>query len=44
MRGPGEVLGLRQAGLSELLVADLARDEGLLMAAREEAFRLVEAR
>ena len=43
LRGPGEVLGLRQAGLSELLVADLARDEGLLAAAREEAFRLVEA-
>ncbi|MBI2502443.1 MAG: ATP-dependent DNA helicase RecG [Candidatus Latescibacteria bacterium] len=43
LRGPGEVLGLRQAGLSDLTAADLARDEELLVAAREEAFRLVES-
>ncbi len=39
LRGPGEVLGLRQAGLSELAVADLARDQTLMELAREEAFR-----
>jgi ATP-dependent DNA helicase RecG len=43
LRGPGEVMGMRQAGLSELTVADLARDEGLLAAARAEAFRLAGA-
>ncbi|MBM3276720.1 MAG: ATP-dependent DNA helicase RecG [Candidatus Handelsmanbacteria bacterium] len=39
LRGPGEVLGLRQAGLSELTVADLAGDAALMLRAREEAFQ-----
>jgi ATP-dependent DNA helicase RecG len=43
LRGPGEVLGLRQAGLSDLTVADLAGDHTAMEQAREEAFRLVEA-
>ena len=30
MRGPGEVLGTRQAGLMDFKVADLLRDEALL--------------
>jgi len=34
-RGPGELLGLRQAGLQELRVADLARDLELARQARE---------
>lgn len=30
LRGPGEVLGTRQAGLAQLRIADLIRDQGLL--------------
>ncbi|MDP1573720.1 MAG: ATP-dependent DNA helicase RecG [Coxiellaceae bacterium] len=30
LRGPGDVLGVRQSGLMQLRVADLARDEALL--------------
>ena len=37
MRGPGEVMGTRQAGMPELRVAHLLRDEDLLEAARAEA-------
>jgi ATP-dependent DNA helicase RecG len=42
MRGPGEMLGTRQAGLPDLLVADLLRDARVLERSREEAFRIVE--
>ena len=37
LRGPGEILGTRQAGMPELRVAHLLRDEDLLEAARAEA-------
>src|SRR5947199_7136062 len=37
MRGPGEVLGTRQAGLPEFRVANLVRDLDILQAARKEA-------
>jgi ATP-dependent DNA helicase RecG len=30
LRGPGEVLGTRQTGLMNLMIADLVRDQGLL--------------
>ena len=40
IRGPGELLGTRQAGLPLFDVADLYRDEAILDEAREEAFRL----
>ncbi|MCC6490975.1 MAG: ATP-dependent DNA helicase RecG [Candidatus Hydrogenedentes bacterium] len=43
MRGPGEFQGLRQAGLSDLRVADLVRDVRLLDAARRDAQRILEA-
>ena len=36
-RGPGELLGLRQAGLPALRVADLPRDLGLALLARRDA-------
>ena len=36
-RGPGELLGLRQAGLPELRVADLERDLALARQARRDA-------
>ncbi len=41
IRGPGEVLGTRQAGMPEFVVADLIRDADLLEVAREEAERVV---
>lgn len=43
LRGPGEVCGIRQHGLTDFRVADLVRDAGLLQLAREEAEALVES-
>uniref|UniRef100_C6DZ45 ATP-dependent DNA helicase RecG n=1 Tax=Geobacter sp. (strain M21) TaxID=443144 RepID=C6DZ45_GEOSM len=42
IRGPGDFLGTRQAGLPELRVADILRDGGVLEQARKDAFALVE--
>lgn len=42
LRGPGELLGTRQHGLPDLRVADILRDQELLMRARSDAFRLVD--
>jgi ATP-dependent DNA helicase RecG len=42
IRGPGDFLGTRQAGLPELKVADILRDGGVLEQARKEAFALVQ--
>ena len=42
IRGPGELLGTRQAGAPLFQIADLYRDESILDEAREEAFRLAE--
>ena len=42
IRGPGDFLGTRQAGLPELKVADVLRDGGVLEEARREAFGLIE--
>jgi ATP-dependent DNA helicase RecG len=42
IRGPGEMLGTRQAGQPIFEVADLYRDEAILDEAREEAMRLAE--
>jgi ATP-dependent DNA helicase RecG len=42
IRGPGEFLGTRQSGhLPDLRIADLLRDQRLLVAAREAAFDTV---
>jgi ATP-dependent DNA helicase RecG len=43
IRGPGEFLGTRQAGLPEFRVANLLWDTELLAAARAEASRLLAA-
>ena len=42
IRGPGEFLGTRQAGLPDFRVANLLRDGRVLEEAREDAFRLAE--
>ncbi|SMG21136.1 ATP-dependent DNA helicase RecG [Dethiosulfovibrio salsuginis] len=42
IRGPGEICGVRQHGITDFKVADLIRDVELLETARERAFRLVE--
>ncbi|MBI5634256.1 MAG: ATP-dependent DNA helicase RecG [Nitrospirae bacterium] len=42
IRGPGEFLGTRQAGLSGLRNADIVRHAAILEAAKNEAFSLVE--
>lgn len=41
IRGPGEFVGTRQSGIPGLLLADLGRDQEILLAARRDAFRLV---
>jgi len=41
LRGPGELLGLRQSGVPGLRYADLAHDADLLEAARDTAQRLL---
>jgi ATP-dependent DNA helicase RecG len=42
IRGPGDFLGTRQAGLPEFRVANIFRDGKLLEQARSEAFALIE--
>lgn len=42
IRGPGEFLGTRQHGYLEFRRADMIRDYDMLLAAREEAFRILE--
>ena len=42
LRGPGDVLGTRQSGALPLRVADLTRDEAVLIEARTAAFNLVQ--
>ena len=42
IRGPGDFLGTRQAGLPDFRVANILRDGRLLEEARHEAFALVE--
>lgn len=42
IRGPGDFLGTRQAGLPEFRTASLIRDGRILEEARQEAFALVE--
>jgi len=42
LRGPGDFLGTRQAGLPDFRVASILRDVRILEEARQEAFALVE--
>jgi ATP-dependent DNA helicase RecG len=42
IRGQGTVFGARQSGMTDLRLADLLRDVDSLIAARREAFALVQ--
>jgi ATP-dependent DNA helicase RecG len=42
IRGPGEVCGTRQHGVTDFRVANLLRDRKILNLARKEAFSLIE--
>ena len=42
IRGPGDFLGTRQAGLPDFRVANILRDGRVLEEARKEAFAIVE--
>jgi len=42
LRGPGELLGIRQSGVPELRVAHLARDQALLIQAKNKAFQMIQ--
>jgi ATP-dependent DNA helicase RecG len=42
LRGQGTVFGARQSGMVDLKIADIIRDYEELVAARREAFALVE--
>jgi ATP-dependent DNA helicase RecG len=43
LRGPGDILGIRQHGALPLRFANFIRDEKMLKRAREEAFHLVQS-
>ncbi len=42
LRGPGDLAGVQQSGTLDLKIADLARDQQILMAAREAALAILE--
>jgi ATP-dependent DNA helicase RecG len=43
IRGQGTVFGERQSGMADLRIADLFRDFELLVAARRDAFAIVDS-
>lgn len=43
LRGPGDVLGVRQSGLPEFRFADLVTDASLIVVTRDDAFGLLES-
>lgn len=42
IRGPGDIMGTQQSGLMQLRIADLTKDQEILMQAREKAIELLE--
>jgi ATP-dependent DNA helicase RecG len=42
LRGPGDMAGTQQSGLVDLKIANLAKDEGILKLARNDAFEIIE--
>ncbi len=43
LRGPGDISGTQQSGVLQLKIADIVKDQSILLAARESAMELVEA-
>lgn len=43
LRGPGDIEGTRQSGLLDLKLANLVKDESILIAARQEALKIIES-
>jgi len=43
LRGPGDLAGVQQSGALNLKIADLARDQQILIASREAALEILEA-
>ncbi|HBG49076.1 MAG TPA: DNA helicase RecG, partial [Cyanobacteria bacterium UBA9971] len=41
IRGPGELMGIKQSGIPDLILADLVKDANILEIAREASFNLV---
>lgn len=41
LRGPGEFLGFKQSGIADLKIADMVRDEEVLLQAREDASEIL---
>ena len=42
LRGPGDIMGKQQSGLMQLRIADLTKDQEILMQARAKAIELLE--
>jgi ATP-dependent DNA helicase RecG len=42
LRGPGDLMGTQQSGLLNLKIADLAKDQQLVIIARDEARKILE--
>ena len=42
IRGPGDFLGIRQSGVLPFSIADLSKDQSILMQARKQAFDMLE--
>jgi ATP-dependent DNA helicase RecG len=43
LRGPGEILGIKQSGMPELKIVDYMRDEKLLLVTKQDAANILEA-
>ncbi len=43
IRGPGDLMGTQQSGVTDLLIADLGKDGEILRRAREKAIEILEA-
>ena len=42
LRGPGEILGLKQSGIPEFIFSDLTKDLEILEIARKVAFEIID--
>ena len=43
LRGPGDISGTQQSGVLQLKIADIVKDQSILMVARECAMEMVES-